>query len=778
MTQQVDQVFLASRFGEFSDLRSTLTKAINLNRQPKLKIINLDDCAVTSFPPLTECILHVKNSNFFILLLGDEYGSIPTGHEKSYTHQEYEEAYKNELETRILVFCIGNSYSNNRIYYSDNPTMSQWQRDLEDRHTIGFFSKPTSVEETGQLAEKITYQLLNTVYDRYFGQVQFDDEFSPDDADVDENDIYGEENEIDKLENLDRSKSADIQPSERSSKEEDMFNYLTIIGPSKEAQKALEMGEKSIAVKLFERIIDNRPLDILSNYWLAKLYLSVGGKKYLKKSIELATRAAKTSAWDGSNIRTSSAYQIASKASAELGNFEEAKYYAETSIEFAKNYAKAYVQKARVLVMENPKNRDEIKILLENAINIHSGIISELFNDPLLKRHRDLIKSLYEKLLQKRINKLISVAEVENKLIILTENESYPLRPAPSDTKKFYDTLANSLTTQLAVLKDLSSKYMTSLLELGINPYEAIQVPKSVEAKKYFSEYTSIQEWYAQEGSLVRPEDILFKYYRSSDNKLSTYRWLETYPIKIAEINARHTVRNGDILFQYILPSNLMEQKNLEIEVQKLKNELGHVTSELKEILKSRNVTYKTARAALIIFVLLGLGYGFINLKDNILVAIGSIIGTLILGAKFIEYIRLNWGTERLEELRAKKPVLAEKFNTLNTLYESKKSHADYVKTRLRECIKLFEDNVSKIPTKIRSKCHVKSINESLYPGDWVIIQDENAISEDFIVQKSVLFIDHLDDITGKSPLYKVVSVDKKNGTVTLSRDLSYFDIQ
>ena len=778
MVQQFDQVFLASRFGEFSDLRSALTKAINANRQPKLKVINLDDGAVTSFPPLKECLLHVKNSHFFILLLGDEYGSIPNGHEKSYTHQEYEEAYKNELETRILVFCVGDSYSNNRIHYSDNPTMSQWQRDLEDRHTIGFFSKPTSVEETEQLAEKITYQLLNTVYDRYFGQVQFDDEFSPDDADVDENDIYGEESEIDKLENLDRSKSADIQPSERSSKEEDMFNYLTIIGPSKEAQTALEMGEKSIAVKLFERIIDNRPLDILSNYWLAKLYLSVGGKKYLKKSVELATRAAKTSALDGSNIRTSSAYQIASKASAELGNFEEAKYYAETSIEFAKNYAKAYVQKARVLVMENPKNRDEIKNLLENAINIHSGIISELFNDPLFKRHRDLIKSLYEKFLQKRINKLICVAEVENKLITLAENESYPLRPAPSNTKTFYDTLTNSLTTQLAVLKDLGTKYMASLLELGINPYEAIQVPKSVEARKYFSEYTTIQEWYAQEGSLVRPEDILFKYYRPSDNKLSAYRWLETYPIRIAEIDARHAVRNGDILFQYILPSNQTEQKNLIIEVSKLKNELDSVSSELDDILKSRNSAYKTARMALVIFVLVGLGYGLISLKDNLIVAIGSIIGTLILGTKFVEFIRSNWRTERLEELRVKKPVLTEKFNTLNALYESKKSHSDGIRTRLKECIKLFEDSVSMIPTKIRSKCYVKAINERLYAGDWVIIKEEESIGEKFVIQNSVLFNDQLNDIAGKNPLYKVVSVDKKNELVTLSRDLSYFEIQ
>jgi len=66
------------------------------------------------------------DSDIFILLLGETYGDIATGYDKSYTHLEYEMALKKGL--KILAFPIGDVYVNNQ--YSKNPIFHKWQKDV------------------------------------------------------------------------------------------------------------------------------------------------------------------------------------------------------------------------------------------------------------------------------------------------------------------------------------------------------------------------------------------------------------------------------------------------------------------------------------------------------------------------------------------------------------------------------------------------------------------------------------------------------------------------
>lgn len=775
MAHQLDQIFIASRFGEFAGLRNALTKNINSNRKPQLKVINLDDGAVTSFPPLKECLFHVKSSNFFILLLGDEYGTTPSGYDKSYTHLEYEEAYKNELDISILVFCIGDSYDNKQICYSNNPVMSKWQKDLEDRHTIGFFPKPTCEKEVEHLAEKITYQLLNTIYDRYFGQIIFSDEFYFDNLDIDEDDIFGEENEIDKLENLDRLRSYETSTS-KMSKEEESYDYTTIVAPSKEAKMAIELGEKAIAVKLFEKIIETRPLDILSNYWLAKLYLSVGGKKYLKKSLELSQRAAKISLLENSNIRASSAYQIASKAAAELGDFEEARIYADSAIEHAKNYARAYLQKARILIMQNQKNSDEVKMLLEHAINIHSGVVFELFNDPIFKQYRELIKFLNEQYVQKQLNKFISIVEVENKLITLSEIEGVVKRPIPTNTKTFYETATESLKTQIYIIEALGKKYLQLLLEIGKSPYEEMQTPISVEARKYFEDPTDIEYWNVSVGDIVNPEQKLFTYENSTGYSKSYY-WLGKHPIRITEICESDYIMNGDMLFKYVVPLNNENYQNLEQEVMEIEEELKETNSNIQRIQEKKGFLYNITSTLNIFLLVGGIVYGISKVINNsIFQGIGIIVGTIFFRNYINSYIHAKWEPNLLKQLIDKKPNLINAYNETNKIYLHQKEILNSVKKVLSECIILFENKLPAIPSKIRAQCNIKLLGDKLFIDDYVVIKNNESLEDKFIVQNSVIFTNYLDDISGKHALYKVVAFDKKTGTTTLSRDFSYFN--
>ncbi|WP_080484058.1 DUF4062 domain-containing protein [Burkholderia cenocepacia] len=103
-------VFLASRFEAFRELRAQLKQKITNYPHLNLSAIDLDDGRVNHYPPLMECLAHVRRSNYMILLLGDEYGGLAPGSSKSFTHVEYEEAVRDGAGTRVLVFCIGERY--------------------------------------------------------------------------------------------------------------------------------------------------------------------------------------------------------------------------------------------------------------------------------------------------------------------------------------------------------------------------------------------------------------------------------------------------------------------------------------------------------------------------------------------------------------------------------------------------------------------------------------------------------------------------------------------
>src|SRR6266478_6845130 len=103
------QVFLASRFDEFQELRACLSKRINRLKLPPVEAIDLNDNSVDSEPPLSRCYEAVDRAELFVLLVGDTYGSSPKDHEESYTHLEHKRALSDGSKT-ILPFLIGSSH--------------------------------------------------------------------------------------------------------------------------------------------------------------------------------------------------------------------------------------------------------------------------------------------------------------------------------------------------------------------------------------------------------------------------------------------------------------------------------------------------------------------------------------------------------------------------------------------------------------------------------------------------------------------------------------------
>lgn len=147
------RVFIASRFEEFKEIREKLRKELlDCNLYP----IDLNDNQAVAHPPLSRSLQNVNESDIVILLIGDTYGEPPKGVVKSYTHLEYEEAIKNGIS--VYPFAIGKSYKNNQISYSQNKKLEEWQKLLEEQHTLSMFDDDRDI---GLIVHKIVTSIYN-----------------------------------------------------------------------------------------------------------------------------------------------------------------------------------------------------------------------------------------------------------------------------------------------------------------------------------------------------------------------------------------------------------------------------------------------------------------------------------------------------------------------------------------------------------------------------------------------------------------------------------------
>jgi len=125
------QIFISSVTKEFALLRNKI-KSEKFSPSTDSLVINMigdKGGGADSRGPLDASLEHTDDADIFILLLGETYGSVPDGKDKSYTHLEYDEAIKEGKN--ILVFPIGDIYTHpHGIQYSTNTSFSKWQNNI------------------------------------------------------------------------------------------------------------------------------------------------------------------------------------------------------------------------------------------------------------------------------------------------------------------------------------------------------------------------------------------------------------------------------------------------------------------------------------------------------------------------------------------------------------------------------------------------------------------------------------------------------------------------
>lgn len=527
-------VFLASRFSEFERIRISLNERISNYPHLHMSAIDLNNGSVSHRPPLKECLGYVKRSEFMILLMGDSYGSISPDSDKSFTHLEYLEANNDDNNTRVLVFGIGDNYQENKISHSADPKLALWQKEVEENHTIGFIDSNLSEEE---ITEVIFQKLLAAIYEKHFGVLSLDEAnnenslsdeeldtfvFEDSDANAFEERFFREPQLVDDPIETKNTLSAITNPA-----------AITAIEQRKEAKNAIDLGEHAVAIKHLKRALDVKPLDLISNYWLAQLYVSTGKKSNALKAVELGVRSANIATQSNLTYRASAAYLIAARAANLLERNDDAIQYANHAVEVAPNFSRAHIGLARQYVVK--KQPDEAVKHLRKAFNIFPKSISEANGDPVFKAIRPQINTMIQELKANLENKIDEIRSIGNEISKITGNSvSAPIssnKTLPAMIKLAKNLVHNQYKLVSEQIIDANTRMHSiddTVQELPLK-YEKFSFKK-------LDDKATIEKWYIQENDIIKNNDKICEIRFINSRKSFTWSYRGSRPQRIIQL--------------------------------------------------------------------------------------------------------------------------------------------------------------------------------------------------------------------------------------------------
>lgn len=594
-------VFLSSRFEEFRELRKILSYKISSYPNLNLTPIDLNNDRVSSRPPLEESILNLRRADFMVLLIGDTYGEPAPGYKKSFTQLEYDEAVKENSNVRIMVFFIGKSYDleNKKALPTENVIFDKWRKQLMNNHIVGFLDCAETNEE---LADIIFEKFKDAFFEFNFGQlvVEGDDDLSFIDADANE-DILDTEEEADNLsqKNAERTgetikEQNDVIANEFSAIKNP--NAVAALENRNEAETAIELKEYAIAIKHLKKALELKPLDYMSNYLLAKLYIAMGRKDKVSDIIDLSLRAAKIASYYNDNIRASLSYQFTSRGYLLKNELEEALKYADEAIESASNYSRAYLEKARVYIaMKNSEGALETII---RGYDYHQSIIIEAFKDPAFKGIKNDLKKFLKRLIEKSKKDLIEIFDVFKEIEKFIEADKiidFTLHDLNKfiNFKQIKETSAKIIDYIIFYIKSLELDadflYKQSNIEQD-DENDELEIEAVDFEFKYSNDHIKIKEWFFKENDIVNPGDLLFTFYFSNN-----YQTERKYFFKGDKKIRIYNIRESEVItteypeiFQYIDPKYEIAEcspaAELNEEINDIKEQLNSIMPEYKNL--------------------------------------------------------------------------------------------------------------------------------------------------------------------------------------------------
>ncbi|MEJ5348653.1 MAG: DUF4062 domain-containing protein [Desulfosoma sp.] len=533
-------VFIASRFEEFTELRRQLKDLIANHRAVQLTPIDLNDGHVSHRPPLAECLGYVRRSEFMILLLGDTYGSLAPKTDKSFTHLEYEEAISEGSGTRVLVFGIGEHYRGGRLRYSDDRRLAAWQKQVEENHTMGFFDPETPVEV---IAQTIFNKLLAALYEMRFGALSVEER---EDVQYELFDAIEDESLLDDSEVRALEERNSLSPSLVDDKAHFTNTLAAITQPAAvaaleqrvQAQRALDVGEWSVAIRHLKRALEFKPLDLMSNYWLAQLYVALGRKEKAFEAMDRAERAGRIAELEKLPYRASAAYMVAARAAQLAGRLDEALRFAKQAVEVAPRFARAYVELARQSMLCRENERKATLEAIETAFRIYPKSLREVYRDPVFRPIRKEIGKLLQQLEEKIARDAADVVRIEGEIAKLAGKSAVEVKLEGKTINLLIEAGRESCRRQYDYLCTLVDEAEQKMQELHA---EAPKLPPATKELLKFNRpgRAQIVQWFKKPGDVIRPEETVFSFQHEGSTKIIP--WLFR-----GHTAVRMTARTGD----------------------------------------------------------------------------------------------------------------------------------------------------------------------------------------------------------------------------------------
>ena len=637
-------IFLASRFDEFEDIRHALhDKITSFNSHGfALKAVNLNDRQVSADSPITRSLGYVRESDVMILLLGDTYGSVPKGYDQSYTHLEYEEACKDENGVDVLVFCIGRSYADGKISYSDDTRLAAWQRDIQDNQTIGFY-QPTQTPD--EISKDIFQRLLENLYELSLGKIyaeQGEEEAILEVAEAEEDESsFGGKNEIEYLSKMILGKPTNMLESWNL----DTNSTLSAMAAEwvADAAKARSLGNYRIAAQNLQRALEYKPLNWDINIDLAELYAKRGSRKRLFEAKELALQASQIAESQQLSYHAAYGYIIASEASRKLEDKETALAYSQRAMQTMGDrvFVSAYIEHARNLLLADRKQ--ESLDYLKTVLRISTAKFRTVLRDPFFNPVRNDINKMIRQYKVLLIEKISPIIDNERLLLTLTANPRQPLSvDVGQSLQSIVETARTSLRNQRGLVAALFGKAETlhRQLETSVNNIanNVFRLPENIRGLE-------IVRWQKKEGDIVTHGDTLFVYRWKPGGDQKEWQYSGNSVVRIYRILNKSGIANQDnrnlctfVPENYVIPQPTQyDQYCQRLEQMKLKLKL---LQEATEVLQRR----RTAVTLGSIFLMLAALLLVVMQQATSMAFFSLFIGTMLLiyGFKYSGYRTLR----------------------------------------------------------------------------------------------------------------------------------------
>ncbi|MFZ6693306.1 DUF4062 domain-containing protein [Undibacterium sp. SXout20W] len=393
MSVQHIGIFISSRFAEFNDLRKAIARKLNDFAYVPLHPIELNDNGADTESPSSLCINWVKRSELLILIVGDTYGPIVQGTDLSCTHIEYRTAMEEGSETRVLPFFISSSPKGSASSF-DEKKLAEFKSEVLSNQRAAVYDRPKTEDDLQLIIDSIVHTIIRTVWEIRF---QDNEQTAETDWEIGD-DVTGiSDTELTKLTSIRPEPISEIalllKPPSAESAQDIARNQRAFAADEqlREAQLALQISERGIAEKHLREAYELRPLDPVTNEWLARVLLSKGKKSVAQEASKYAERAARIYEKTDQPLRAATSLILAARARSDVDK-EQAQSYAESAVEQAGWYAQAHLELARQRI--HAGKIVDSKASLKRAFYCHPIVLDNILGDLAFEKHRADLENL------------------------------------------------------------------------------------------------------------------------------------------------------------------------------------------------------------------------------------------------------------------------------------------------------------------------------------------------------------------------------------------------